>query len=245
MKMPSFFRFIRERKQERGEKGKPMKPFRRLMALALWLSLCCTPALADYVSVETPVFSAQLECIASLNEDEEYRLLDPPEQGLPEDDDWLKTYQMAYVTFYDKGEKTKIRGWIVTGYLPQPLGRKPRLTQGGSLLEAQGAENTLYFEGLKARDPSFDDPQPGDMALEKALSIAIENMEYAYGETDATLARFRTVEYGIVHEQEYMSVPYWQFFFRSPINKLDTYQVNVRATDGAILVLCGPGEGDG
>ena len=46
-------------------------------------------------------------------------------------------------------------------------------------------------------------------------------------------------------KSEFLSVPYWQFFFCSPINVLDAYQVNVRATDGAILVLCGPGEGDG
>lgn len=215
------------------------------MALFLCLSLCCAPALADYVSVETPVFSNQLECIATLQEGEEYRLMEPPEQGLPEDENWLKTYQMAYVSFYDTEEKKEIRGWIVTGYLPQPLGRKPELTQSGILLEALGAENTLYFEGLKARGSCFDEPRPGDMPLEKALAIAIENMEYAYGETDATLARFQTVQYGIVHESEFLSVPYWQFFFCSPINVLDAYQVNVRATDGAILVLCGPGEGDG
>ena len=93
----------------------------------------------------------------------------------------------------------------------------------------------LYFEGLKARGSCFDEPLQGDMPLEKALAIAIENMEYAYGETDATLARFQTVQYGIVHENEFLSVPYWQFFFCSPINVLDAYQVNVRATDGAIL----------
>lgn len=98
---------------------------------------------------------------------------------------------------------------------------------------------------MKARGSCFDEPLQGDMPLEKALAIAIENMEYAYGETDATLARFQTVQYGIVHESEFLSVPYWQFFFCSPINVLDAYQVNVRATDGAILVLCGPGEGDG
>ena len=45
-----------------------MKHFRRLMALVLWLILCCALALADYVSVETPVFSNQLECIATLQE---------------------------------------------------------------------------------------------------------------------------------------------------------------------------------
>lgn len=222
-----------------------MKRFRRLMALVLCLSLCCAPALADYASVETPVFSNQLECIATLQEGEEYRLVEPPEQGMPEDENWLKTYQMAYVSFYDTEERKEIRGWIVTGYLLQPLGRKPELTQGGILLEALGAENTLYFEGLKARGSCFDEPLQGDMPLEKALAIAIENMEYAYGETDATLARFQTVQYGIVHESEFLSVPYWQFFFCSPINVLDDYQVNVRATDGAILVLCGPGEGDG
>ena len=72
-----------------------MKRFRRLMALVLWLILCCAPALADYVSVETPVFSNQLECIATLQEGEEYRLMEPPEQGLPEDENWLKTYEMA------------------------------------------------------------------------------------------------------------------------------------------------------
>ena len=156
-----------------------MKPFHRAMALILWLILCCALALADYVSVETPVFSDRLECIATLQEDEEYRLVEPPEQGMPEDEDWLQTYEMAYVSFYDTEERKKIRGWIVTGYLPQPLGRKPELTQGGILLEAQGAENTLYFEGLKARGSCFDEPLQGDMPLEKALAIAIENMEYA------------------------------------------------------------------
>lgn len=120
-----------------------MKSFHRAMALFLCLSLCYAPALADYVSVETPVFSDRLECIATLQEGEEYRLMEPPEQGLPEDENWLKTYQMAYVSFYDNEERKEIRGWIVTGYLPQPLGRKPELTQGGILLEAQGAENTL------------------------------------------------------------------------------------------------------
>ena len=222
-----------------------MKPFHGAIALVLWLSLCCAPALADYVSVETPVFSNQLECIATLQEDEEYQLVESPEQGLPDNEEWLQTYEMAYVSFYDNEERKEIHGWVVTGYLPQPLSRKPELTQNGVLLEAQGAENTLYFEGLKALGSCFDEPRPGDMPLEKALAIALENMEYAYGETDATLARFQTVQYGIVHESEFLSVPYWQFFFCSPINALDAYQVNVRATDGAILVLCGPGEGDG
>ena len=131
------------RGKKTGERKKPMKSFHRAMALFLCLSLCYAPALADYVSVETPVFSDRLECIATLQEGEEYRLMEPPEQGLPEDENWLKTYQMAYVSFYDNEERKEIRGWIVTGYLPQPLGRKPELTQGGILLEAQGAENTL------------------------------------------------------------------------------------------------------
>ena len=69
-----------------GAREKPMKRFRRLMALVLWLILCCALALADYVSVETPVFSDRLECIATLQEDEEYRLVEPPEQGMPEDE---------------------------------------------------------------------------------------------------------------------------------------------------------------
>ena len=51
-----------------------MKSFHRAMALFLCLSLCCALALADYVSVETPVFSDRLECIATLQEDEEYQL---------------------------------------------------------------------------------------------------------------------------------------------------------------------------
>ena len=101
-----------------------MKRFRRLMALVLSASLCCAPALADYVSVETPVFSDRLECIATLQEDEEYRLVEPSEQGLPEDENWLKTYEMAYVSFCDNEERKEIRGWIVTGYLPQPFGAK-------------------------------------------------------------------------------------------------------------------------
>ena len=144
------------RGKKTGERKKPTKSFYRAMALFLCLSLCCAPALADYASVETPVFSNQLECIVTLQEGDEYRLMEPPEQGLPEDEDWLQTYEMAYVSFYDTEERKEIRGWIVTGYLPQPLGRKPELTQGGILLEAQGAENTLYFEGLKARGSCFD-----------------------------------------------------------------------------------------
>lgn len=221
-----------------------MKPFCRILTLVLLLCRCCAPALADYVTLETPVYSDDLKVIASLNNDEEYKLLDTPKQG-PNNAQWRNTYQMAYVSFYDKGGKARIRGWIVTGYLPQSLGQKPELTQGGILLEAQGAENKLYFEGIKAKGSSFDDPKPGDMTLEEALNIAIENLEYAYGETDATLARFQTVTYGVVREDAYQKVREWQFGFRTPLNRLDVYQVNVRATDGAIMVLCGPGEGNG
>lgn len=39
--------------------------------------------------------------------------------------------------------------------------------------------------------------------------------------------------------------PYWQFDFKTWLNPADGYEVMIHSPDGAVVYLCGPGEGNG
>ena len=221
---------------------------KRLCGLLVLLLLFAPPSRAERVKVETPVFSCDLEVTGNLTPDDEYRVVTPPEKQAFTNQDWLKTYTLAYVSFYDVDRDEHEEGWIITGYLPQPVGVKLRLLHGGMLVQPKGME--LYFEGLdKMKDEStagFGKPDPTlDMPMEEALAIAINAIKEKYGETDATMARFQVVDYGMQFESSYVSLPYWQFDFETDLNQLDGYEVFVHSPDGAVMLLCGPGEGNG
>ena len=108
---------------------------KRLCGLLVLLLLFAPPSRAERVKVETPVFSCDLEVTGNLTPDDEYRVVTPPEKQAFTNQDWLKTYTLAYVSFYDVDRDEHEEGWIITGYLPQPVGVKPRLLHGGMLVQ--------------------------------------------------------------------------------------------------------------
>jgi len=102
------------------------------------------------------------------------------------------------------------------------------------------AINSAYENSL------FTTPTDDAMDANAALSLGLQAIADKYGESD--MSRFYIL-YGFVSAEsspdDSFRTPYWQFSFRTDADPTDCYDVMVHATDGEILYLAGPGEGNG
>jgi beta-lactamase regulating signal transducer with metallopeptidase domain len=116
---------------------------------------------------------------------------------------------------------------------------------------SDAAVPVVGINDFKATDSAVENSLftvPTDDAIDvnAALNLGIRAIAAAYGESD--MSRFYIL-YGFVSAEsspdDSFLTPYWQFSLRNTSDPADCYDVIVHATDGEILYLAGPGEGNG
>lgn len=221
------------------------------LALCVALCLCQTVSLAEMAQVEMPVLDDEMQTIDNIMPGMQYQVLDQAAegQGTVTMQQWMQVYRLQKVRFHSVNQKAAVTGWVVSGYVPQDLNAERLPTQpDGRMLEVQGISHEKLLLETVAKNPltnvGFGPAEEEDMPLAQALHLALKAIEEKYGETDETLIRFY-VEYGLQLGSTEGRLPYWQFDFWCPVSDLDGYEVMIRSSDGQLLYLCGPGEGNG
>jgi len=101
-------------------------------------------------------------------------------------------------------------------------------------------------ENLAPNNSLFTTPTADVMDVDTALNLGIQAIVSRYQESNMT--RFYIL-YGFVSTgsspDDSFQTPYWQFSFRIDSDPNDCYDVIVHATDGNILYIAGPDEGNG
>lgn len=220
------------------------KGFCLLLCALLCLSAC---ACAEVASVQLDVWNDEMEMVNVIQSGWVYQVLEEAQPGQSGEamQRWLQTYHLQKVRYTDDAE-VEHTGWIISGYVPQQADQ-PRWFSG-RLIYVEGVTNErLCFDSQtkdRTQNVGFADPLETDMPMEEALHLALAAIEQDYPETDETLLRF-FVEYGFRQDGVSFPGPYWQFDFGTELNPADGYEVMIHSPDGAVVYLCGPGEGNG
>ncbi len=101
-------------------------------------------------------------------------------------------------------------------------------------------ENVGGFRAMdrRAAYASYATPGDNDIALEKALDIAVAAVCQEFGESKESLAARYAVEYGFVsHAYAFYQAPYWEFHFIYAKSGEALYAVYVHSPDGEILEM--------
>lgn len=169
--------------------------------------------------------------------------------SLPWSGAWTRDYQMQEIAYDSPRTGRDATGWIVTKLAEHPLDAQPALTAEYDALltvpsQVSGASLCFAACNKALGNDNFSKAGAADMALADALRRTLDAIMEKYGETEGTLLRFQ-LSYGFRNQSAYFQAPYWQFDLRHPVNPLDSYEVMVHSSDGAILYIAGPGEGNG
>ena len=232
---------------------------KKCLAIVLTILMLSSLALADTAERETPVFAptedeSELLISGDLFPGDEYEITGymtrfSADLSIPWIDLWTQYYNMSSVSYLSTETGEQEEGWIVSGFVPQPMDEDIEPAYEFSILLQPSGDGFPAFEAVnKALPPysyeSFGNPSEEVIPLENAFRTALDAVIEAFGETPATLLRFY-VEYGYALQGENQQIPAWQFDFVSDIHPIDGYGVQINAQDGTLLWVASSEDGLG